>query len=156
MKGETLKQVFSAGQASRLSEVRYRTLDYWARSEFLTPSVQEASGKGSDRRYTFLDIVQLRVAKRMRDAGISLQGLRKVQTLLRKERGMAAPFAETYLVTNGRDVFELKQGRRAVWSLLKNPGQGCYPWIILDLTQTVKEVAKAIEEADEVGQKSAA
>lgn len=155
MKAGTLKQVFSAGEASRLSEVRYRTLDYWARSRFLTPSEQEASGKGSDRRYIFLDIVQLRVAKRMRDAGISLQGLRKVQTLL-TERGSEAPFAETYLVTNGRDVFELKRGRQAVWSVLKDPGQGCYPWIILDLAQTVKEVAEAIEEEREMRQKSAA
>jgi DNA-binding transcriptional MerR regulator len=155
MKGEVVRQVFSAGQASRLSRVRYRTLDYWARSGFLAPSAQEASGKGSDRRYTFLDIVQLRVAQRMRDAGISLQGLRKVQALL-KERGLQMPFAKTYLVTNGRDVFELKHDSQAVWSVLKDSGQGCYPWIILDLTQTVKEVVKAVEEEQVARQKSAA
>jgi DNA-binding transcriptional MerR regulator len=155
MKGSMAKQVFSAGQASRLGEVRYRTLDYWARSKFLAPSAQDASGKGTDRKYTFLDIIQLRVARRMREAGISLQGLRRVQRLL-KERGSEAPFANVYLVTNGRDVFELKRGHQEVWSMLKDPGQGCYPWIILDLDQTVKEVTKAIEQENLEQRKSAA
>jgi DNA-binding transcriptional MerR regulator len=143
---------FTAGQASRLSGVRYRTLDYWATSHFLPPSAQTAEGTGTQRGYTFLDLVQLRVAKRLRDAGISLQGLRKVQQRLKQEHSLEAPFAETYLVTNGRDVFEVKRGRDDVWSLLREPGQCGFPWIILDLSQTVAEVRQAVEtERQQVG-----
>ena len=136
---------FTSGQTCRLSGVAYRTLDYWASSGFLPPSAQDTEGKGTWRGYSFRDIVQLRVAKRLRDAGISLQGLRKVQQRLQEERQLDAPFAETYLVTNGRDVYEVKHGKDAVWSLLQEPGQRSFPWVILDLSQTVTEVREAVE-----------
>jgi hypothetical protein len=92
------------------------------------------------------------VAKRLRDAGISLQGLRKVQQCLKQEHSLEAPFAETYLVTNGHDVFEVKRGRDDVWSLLQEPCQRGFPWIIFDLSQTVAEVRQAVEaERQKVG-----
>jgi hypothetical protein len=53
--------------------------------------------------------------------------------------------AETYLVTNGHDVFEVKRGRDDVWSLLQEPCQRGFPWIIFDLSQTVAEVRQAVE-----------
>jgi len=137
---------FTAGQACRLSGVAYRTLDYWAASGFVSPSTQEADGKGTWRGYSFLDIVQLRVAQRLREAGISLQGLRKVQQRLRQEHTLDAPLAQTYLLTNGRDVFEVKRGQREVWSLLRQPEQRGFPWVILDLSETVAEVRKAMDE----------
>jgi len=126
--------------------VAYRTLDYWASSGFLSPSTQAAEGKGTWRGYSFLDIVQLRVAQRLREAGISLQGLRKVQQRLRQERTLDTPLAQTYLLTNGRDVFEVKRGQREVWSLLRQPGQRGFPWVILDLSETVADVRKAMDE----------
>jgi DNA-binding transcriptional MerR regulator len=138
---------FTSGQACRLSGVPYRRLDYWATSGFLPPSAQVAEGTGTWRGYTFLDLVQLRVAKRLRDAGISLQGLRKVKQRLQEERQLEAPFAGTYLVTNGWDVFEVKHGKDDVWSLLEEPGQRSFPWVILDLSQTVAEVREAVETA---------
>jgi DNA-binding transcriptional MerR regulator len=140
-----MPSVWTAGQVARLSGVPYRTVDYWASTEFIPPSVQAAHGRGQWRGYSFRDIVQLRVAKRLRDAGISLQGLRKVQQRLQQERQLEAPFAATYLVTNGRDVFEVKHGKDDVWSLLQAPGQRSFPWVILDLSQTVAEVREAVE-----------
>ena len=137
--------VWTAGQVARLSGVPYRTVDYWAATGFIPPSVQAAHGKGQWRGYSFRDIVQLRVAKRLRDAGISLQGLRKVQQRLQQERQLEAPFAATYLVTNGRDVFEVKHGKDDVWSLLQAPGQRSFPWVILDLSHTVADVRQAVE-----------
>jgi len=136
---------FTSGQACRLTGVPYRRLDYWASSGFLSPSAQAADGTGTWRGYTFVDLVQLRVAKRLRDAGISLQGLRTVQERLRQEHTLEAPLAQTYLLTNGRDVFEVKRGRDEVWSMLRQPGQRSFPWVILDLSQTVAEVREAVE-----------
>ena len=137
--------VWTAGQVARLSGVPYRTVDYWASSGFIEPSVQAAQGRGQWRGYSFRDIVQLRVARRLRDAGISLQGLRKVKQRLQQERRLEAPFAEMYLVTNGRDVYEVRRGKDAVWSLLQEPGQRSFPWVILNLSQTVAEVRDAVE-----------
>ena len=136
---------FTSGQACRFTGVPYRRLDYWASSGFLSPSAQAAEGTGTWRGYTFRDLVQLRVAKRLRDAGISLQGLRKVQQRLQQERQLEAPLAATYLVTNGRDVFEVKHGKDAVWSLLQAPGQRGFPWVVLDLSHTVADVRQAVD-----------
>ena len=149
--GKTVTKGFSAGLASRLSEVPYRTLDYWAISGFLPPSCQVARGKGSMRAYTFRDLVQLRVAKRMRDAGISLQGLRKVKKCLQRQFNFKAPFAEAYLVTNGQDVFEVKKDREEVWSLLSAPGQRTHPWILLNLAETASEVDRAAKAEERLG-----
>jgi len=136
---------FTSGQACRLTGVPYRRLDAWASSGFLAPSAHAADGTGTWRGYTFGDLVQLRVAKRLRDVGMSLPGLRIVQELLRQERTFEAPRAQTYLLTDGRDVCAVKRGRDEVWSMLRQPGQRGFPWVILDLSQTVADVREAVE-----------
>src|ERR1041384_2470738 len=123
MDGQGPANIWTAGQVARLSGVPYRTVDYWATTGFIPPSVQAAHGRGQWRGYAFRDLVQLRVAKRLRDAGISLQGLRKINACLQEESGLEAPLADMYLVTNGRDVYEVRCGKDAVWSLVQAPGQ---------------------------------
>ena len=43
----------------KLSGVSYRTLDYWARTGLLRPSFDEANGTGTERVYSFQDVVIL-------------------------------------------------------------------------------------------------
>ncbi len=131
---------FSAGRAAKLSGVPYRTLDYWARSKFLVPTLARAAGKGTMRLYSFQDLVALRVARELRSAGISLQSLRKVIRHLRGRRRTAS-FADTFLVSDGRDVFE-RRGDDLI-STLRQPGQLALAWLI-DLGQVVEELERAI------------
>lgn len=131
---------FSAGRAAKLSAVPYRTLDYWARSRFIVPSMARASGKGSQRVYSFQDLVALRVAGELRGAGISLQALRKVVRHLRR-RSRGASFANTFLVSDGKDVFE-RRGDELI-STLRQQGQLALAWLI-DLGQVVEELERAI------------
>ncbi len=63
--------------------ITYRQLDYWARTGLLHPSITEARGSGSQRRYSYTDLVQLKVIKRLLDAGVSLQAARKAIDCLR-------------------------------------------------------------------------
>jgi hypothetical protein len=77
--------------------------------------------------YSFLDLVAIRVACELRDAGISLQSLRKVVAFLCSEKGLSSPtaaLASTQLITDGHDVFEVVDIRKAVMlSALRKPGQ---------------------------------
>ena len=57
--------------------ISYRQLDHWTSTGLVTPSIRDAEGSGSQRLYWFDDIVQLKVIKRLRDAGVSLQRIRK-------------------------------------------------------------------------------
>lgn len=95
---------FAAGDAARLTGVRYRTLDYWARSGFLQPSAATANGKGSDRLYSFRDLVALRTAGRLRRAGVGLSAIRAVlDELARLDLGDVKGSAR-YLVVIGDEV----------------------------------------------------
>ena len=63
--------------------ISYRQLDYWARTGLVVPGVRDASGSGSSRLYSFRDLVVLKVVKRLLDAGVSLQNIRKAIDALR-------------------------------------------------------------------------
>src|SRR6266508_1043989 len=74
--------------ACHAAGISYRQLDYWARTGLVVPSVRDASGSGTQRLYSFRDIVVLKVVKRLLDAGVSLQNIRKAIDTLRS-RGVA-------------------------------------------------------------------
>lgn len=137
--GPASGEAFSAGRAARLTGVPYRTLDYWARSRFLAPSLVAAAGKGSQRQYSFTDVVALRVARELRGAGISLQALRKVIRHLRTRR-KGVSFVDSFLVSDGKDVYE-RRGDELV-STLRQPGQMAFAWLI-DLERIVDDLERS-------------
>lgn len=51
---------FSTSAASRISGVPLRTVDFWAKSGVLEPSIAFPRGIGSDRRYSLEDLYVLR------------------------------------------------------------------------------------------------
>jgi DNA-binding transcriptional MerR regulator len=133
---------FMAGWAARLTGLAYHDLDYWARSGFIVPSVAAAAGKGSQRAYSFRDLVALRVARELRDAGISLPALRRVVQYLRESEGLDHPLAEARLVVAGDDVI-MSRSDEELLSLLKRPGQ-TYLTALVNLANVVEELRSAI------------
>jgi DNA-binding transcriptional MerR regulator len=63
--------------------ISYRQLDYWARTGLVRPSIRDAGGSGTQRLYSFEDLVVLRTIKKLLDAGVSLQRIRKAIGFLR-------------------------------------------------------------------------
>jgi len=90
--------------------ITYRQLDYWARTALVEPSVRAAHGSGSQRLYSFRDILVLKVVKRLLDTGISLQQIRAAVQHLR-DRGSADEVVD--LLQGGQGVFGIALGR--VW-----------------------------------------
>jgi DNA-binding transcriptional MerR regulator len=98
---------YSSAEASRLAGVSYRQLDYWVRTGFIKPA-RDARGKGSARRWGPLEVVQLRVARQLREAGVSLQKIRRATAWLRRALPRStAPLADLALVTDGQGIFYL-------------------------------------------------
>lgn len=128
---------FTTSEAARLAGLPYATVDFWDRSGFLRPSVTPATGKGSDRAYSFSDVVALRTARELRQAGISLQALRRVVAYLSQRGDLERGLAQVYLVTDGHDVYERRGDE--VLSVLRQPGQGCFLFMF-DLTAAVDEL----------------
>lgn len=78
---------FSGKRAAEIVGITYRQLDYWARTDLVRPSLTDAAGSGSRRRYSYTDLLELRVIKSLLDAGIKLENVREVFTYLREELG---------------------------------------------------------------------
>jgi DNA-binding transcriptional MerR regulator len=102
--------------------ITYRQLDYWARTKLVEPSVQPAHGSGSQRLYSFRDILVLKVVKRLLDTGVSLQQIRTAVTHLR-DRGVR-DLAQITLMSDGVSVYECTSADEVV-DLLQG-GQGVF------------------------------
>src|SRR5262245_36589971 len=108
--------------ACHAAGITYRQLDYWARTGLVVPSVRDASGSGTQRLYSFRDIVVLKVVKRLLDAGVSLQNIRKAIETLR--RWHDADLAGITLISDGTTVYECRSAEEVV-DLLQG-GQGVF------------------------------
>jgi DNA-binding transcriptional MerR regulator len=102
--------------------ITYRQLDYWARTALVEPSVRAAQGSGSQRLYSFRDILVLKVVKRLLDTGISLQQIRAAVQHLR-DRG-SDDLAQVTLMSDGVSVYECTSADEVV-DLLAG-GQGVF------------------------------
>jgi len=74
---------FSGTKAAQVVGITYRQLDYWARTDLVRPSLVDAAGSGSRRRYSYRDLLELRMIKKLLDAGVRLETVRDVFTYLR-------------------------------------------------------------------------
>ncbi|MDX6255032.1 MAG: hypothetical protein QOJ11_1366 [Frankiales bacterium] len=104
--------------------ITYRQLDYWARTGLVEPGVRAAAGSGSQRLYSFRDILVLKVVKRLLDTGVSLQNIRTAVEHLR-ERGiddlaqitLMSDGASVYECTSADEVIDLVQGGQGVFGI---------------------------------------
>ena len=102
---EEREQGYRAPQVCKLVGITYRQLDYWARTKLILPSLQRAAGSGSQRLYSFTDVVQLKVIKRLLDAGMSLKKIRSAIRILEQQLETAQPLANVTLLSDGQTIY---------------------------------------------------
>ncbi len=123
--------------ACQVAGITYRQLDYWARTKLVVPSIRTARGSGSQRLYSFKDILVLKIVKRLLDTGISLQNIRQAVEKLR-DRGVE-DIAEITLVSDGTTVYECRSAEEVIDLL--GGGQGVFgiavPGIVKELSGTI-------------------
>ncbi len=78
---------YSGRHAAEIVGITYRQLDYWARTDLVRPTVADAHGSGSRRRYSYRDLLELKAIKSLLDAGIKLESVREVFNYLRDHLG---------------------------------------------------------------------
>ncbi|MEO6882084.1 MAG: MerR family transcriptional regulator [Mycobacteriaceae bacterium] len=108
--------------ACQVAGITYRQLDYWARTSLVVPSIRGAKGSGSQRLYSFKDILVLKVVKRLLDTGVSLHNIRVAVEHLRR-RGVA-DLSRITLFSDGTTVYECTSAEEVV-DLLQG-GQGVF------------------------------
>jgi DNA-binding transcriptional MerR regulator len=115
---------FRGATACVAAGISYRQLDYWARTELVQPSIQGASGSGSQRLYSFRDILVLKIVKRLLDTGVSLQNIRSAVDHLR-QRGvedlermtLMSDGASIYECNSADDIVDILQGGQGVFGI---------------------------------------
>jgi DNA-binding transcriptional MerR regulator len=110
---------FNSKTAMKVTGVTKGQLQYWDKVGIVRPSMP-ASGRGSQRLYTFGELVQLKTATSLRDQGLSLQRLRKALVNLRKQfPDVEKPLAEMMFLTDGDTVFVVERDPVALLDVLK-------------------------------------
>jgi DNA-binding transcriptional MerR regulator len=105
---QSSEQGFRGPEVCNIVGITYRQLDYWARTGLLRPSLADAQGSGSQRRYSYRDLVALKVIKSLLDAGVALQNARTAIDYLRGHLG--EDVASANLVLQGTDSVLVQSG----------------------------------------------
>ena len=127
-------------QVCKIVGISYRQLDYWARTDLVRPSLADARGSGTQRRYSYRDLVRLKVIKNLLDSGVKLQAARKAIEYVRGDLG--DDWASASLVLNGSDSVLVRTGEDLVDVVRQ--GQGVLN--IVSLGQVVDELEANIHE----------
>jgi DNA-binding transcriptional MerR regulator len=119
---------FRGPQVCKLVGITYRQLDYWARTDLLRPSLADAAGSGTQRRYSYHDVLSLKVIKKFLDAGLALPAARRAVECLRETGGDLAAAnivlsdASSVLATTGEELVDLVKGGQGVLNIFPLAG----------------------------------
>lgn len=141
-------------QVCSIVGITYRQLDYWARTDLLRPSIQDAKGSGSQRVYSYRDLVALKVIKKLISAGLSLQAVRKAIDYLRGHLGDDLGVAN--LVIDGNNVLLANDGNELV-DVIRG-GQGVLNIVAMgsvvdELEASISEIAPTTAKDDASGRR---
>jgi DNA-binding transcriptional MerR regulator len=130
---------FSGKRTAEIVGITYRQLDYWARTDLVRPSLADANGSGTRRKYSYLDLLELKVIKNLLDAGIRLESVRDVFSYIDQ---LDEDIVSANLVINGSTAVLVRDDGELVDLVRK--GQGVLN--VLPLSVVKQEVDAAIHE----------
>jgi predicted RNase H-like HicB family nuclease len=135
---------FNTRTVSKIIGITSRQVDYWDSTNFIKPSSQEAAGYGSSRLYSFEDLIRFRVAKTLRDKGISLQKIRKSLSYLKTHMpDIENPLSGLKFLTDGETIFVLTKDSQEIIDTLKN-GQLIFSVSLGTIVDELKGEVKAL------------
>jgi DNA-binding transcriptional MerR regulator len=133
---------YSGKRAADIVGISYRQLDYWARTDLIRPSLADAHGSGSRRRYTYRDLLELKLVKTLLDNGIKPESIRDAFSLMRDQLG--DDVASAKLVMSGNSAVLVRENEELIDVVNRYQGQGVLNLLALD--GVVEQVDAAIVE----------
>jgi DNA-binding transcriptional MerR regulator len=113
------RRYFSSKEVLKFTGVSYRQLDAWVRAGIIRASGLKAAGKGTRRKFTFVDMVEVKALNVFCQHGMRLSKLTQMVIELRKQLNEMDEhvIARSRLVTNGTTVFRLLSDKGTMESL---------------------------------------
>jgi DNA-binding transcriptional MerR regulator len=138
---------YRAPEVAKIVGISYRQLDYWARTGLVNPSVKDAGGSGTQREYSFQDIIVLKTIKNLLDTGVNLQRIRKAIGYLR-DYLKKSPSGLT-LLSDGNKIYACESPDEVMDVLQR--GQGVFgiavDKVVRDVEGSVRKTARAAARA---------
>jgi DNA-binding transcriptional MerR regulator len=133
----------------RLTGVTYRQLDYWARTDLVTPSITPAQGSGSKRTYSYSDVLEVKVIKSLLNSGVALHRARQAVECLRNSLGadlasssLVLSDAGSVLAHDDGDLVDLLRGGQGVFNIVPLAN------VVAELTTTIRQSQLATSERE--------
>ncbi|MGH9188379.1 MAG: MerR family transcriptional regulator [Acidimicrobiales bacterium] len=152
-----VEQGFSGARTAEIVGITYRQLDYWARTNLIRPSIADAKGSGSRRRYSYRDLLELKIIKRLLDAGIRLESVRDVFAYLRDHLGeevitanLVIDGSTTVLVRNDGELIDVLHSGQGVLNVLRLSG------VVQEVDASIRELRPPVGVAEDRGRHAAA
>jgi DNA-binding transcriptional MerR regulator len=137
---DSLTTGFSGPAVCRLTSVTYRQLDYWARTDLVTPSITPATGSGSKRTYSYADVLEVKVIKSLLNSGLSLARTRQAVECLRNALGADLASSSLVMSDSGSvlaksdgDLVDLLRGGQGVFNIVPLAG------VVAELTTMIRQ-----------------
>lgn len=124
MKNGNIRKTYSSAEVCKIIGITYKQLDYYDRTDFIKPSVNGAGGYGTRRAYSFNDLMKLKVIKKLLEAGISLQKLRRTKRYLENYSEDDDSLLRVTLMSDGNTIYACDSDK-AIIDTLKS-GQGVF------------------------------
>ncbi len=139
---------YSGARTAEIVGISYRQLDYWARTDLVRPSVEDAKGSGSRRRYSYTDLLELRVIKSLLDSGLKLESVREVFAYLHDNLGedissanLVIQGSKSVLIQTDGELIDLVKRGQGVLNILPLDG------VRKDMDARIRELHPAVEAA---------
>ena len=125
-----MQQGYTGPEVCKITGISYRQLDHWTTTKLITASVRNIKGSGFHRIYSFNDIVLVKLVKKLRSAGISLQkiriALKNVNKILGKNSNISdvsifSDVSSIYVLTDNDQMIDLLKKGQAVFGISLGP-----------------------------------
>jgi DNA-binding transcriptional MerR regulator len=146
------RRAYNAGDVRAITAVSQRCLDYWDQIGLVQPSVTRKKtgskdNRGSERLYSYEDLLKLKLVRKLRQAGLSLQKIQKAVQKLRRRQRTSDPLLEV-LITDGKTVERVRSDGK-VEDLLT---EGQLVFAVVALGRIEEELKRAVVQLERQGQ----
>ena len=134
-----MKQGYTGPQVCKIVDISYRQLDHWTTTKLIKASLRSIKGSGHHREYSFEDLLKVKIVKNLRDAGMSLQKIRKALTSLEQIMKTETNYSDITVVSDGTSIYASKNEDDFIDILKK--GQAVFG---ISLGPVTKEIEKVV------------
>ena len=119
-----MQQGYTGPEVCKITDISYRQLDHWTTTKLINASVRNIKGSGFHRIYSFNDIVLVKLVKKLRFAGVSLQKIRIALKNVNSILGKNSNLSDVSIFSDGTSIYVLNDNDQMI-DLLKK-GQAVF------------------------------